>query len=356
MMCALLSNNLNWLLWTCFPFLARALLLEGLLLMDHNACIYTLPLIRKRLKMPIQWFPGHMNKARKYLAERLKGIDVVIEVLDARLPASSANPMLESMTKGMPRLMILNKVDLADVSATEQWLEWYRTEKKIQAFGMVGACAPASTLVDACHDLAPIRSGPLRPLRILICGISNVGKSTLINSMICRKVAKTGNAPGITKHEQRIMLADDVELFDTPGMLWPKIEGEQVGYNLAASGAVGRNAMDEEEVALALLKYLALQYSPELCARYKLNEIAGQQDWQVLEMIAFNRGAVRSGGKVNLQKAAEIVLNDFRRGNIGRITLERPDEWQPDGKCAKKIFNIHVSVDSACSSRDHPRG
>lgn len=294
--------------------------------------------------MAIQWFPGHMNKARKDVAERLKDIDVVIEMLDARLPASSANPMLARMAKGKPRLMILNKQDLADAAATQQWLEWYRAKKNTQALGMdAGERAPAQKLVAACRELAPTRGGLEKPLRVLICGIPNVGKSTLINSMSSRKVAKTGNMPGVTKNEQRIILADDVELFDTPGMLWPKIEVEEGGYNLAASGAVGRNAMDEEEVTLELLKYLMQHYVPELSARYKLDDIAGLQDWQVLEMIGRKRGAVQSGGKINVQKAAEIVLTDFRDGNIGRITLERPAEWLVWEKRAKELAAIRAA-------------
>ncbi|MCD5363484.1 ribosome biogenesis GTPase YlqF [Chromobacterium aquaticum] len=294
--------------------------------------------------MAIQWFPGHMNKARKDVTERLKDIDVVIEMLDARLPASSANPMLARMAKGKPRLMILNKQDLADAAATQQWLEWYRAKKNTQALGMdAGERAPAQKLVAACRELAPTRGGLEKPLRVLICGIPNVGKSTLINSMSSRKVAKTGNMPGVTKNEQRIILADDVELFDTPGMLWPKIEVEEGGYNLAASGAVGRNAMDEEEVTLELLKYLIQHYVPELSARYKLDDIAGLQDWQVLEMIGRKRGAVQSGGKINVQKAAELVLTDFRDGNIGRITLERPEEWLAWEKRAKELAAIRAA-------------
>ncbi|OHX12784.1 ribosome biogenesis GTPase YlqF [Chromobacterium sphagni] len=288
--------------------------------------------------MAIQWFPGHMNKARKDITERLKEIDVVIELLDARLPASSANPMLARMAKGKPRLMILNKQDLADPAITLQWLAWYNAKPNTQAMGMdAGERAPAQKLVAACRELAPNRGGLEKPLRVLICGIPNVGKSTLINSMSSRKIAKTGNMPGVTKNEQRIILADDFELFDTPGMLWPKIEVEEGGYNLAASGAVGRNAMDEEEVALELLKYLLAHYAPELAARYKLDEVDGRQDWQVLEMIGKKRGAVLSGGRINMQKAAEIVLTDFRDGQVGRITLERPDEWLAWEKRAKVI-------------------
>lgn len=288
--------------------------------------------------MAIQWFPGHMNKARKDTIERLKDIDVVIEMLDARLPASSANPMLARMAKGKPRLMLLNKQDLADPEVTRLWIEWYQSRKSTQAIGLDASDrAPSQKLVAACRQLAPNRGGLEKPLRVLICGIPNVGKSTLINSMSSRKIAKTGNMPGVTKNEQRIILADDVELFDTPGMLWPKIEVEEGGYNLAASGAVGRNAMDEEEVALELLKYLMKQYAALLCSRYKLDDIDGLQDWQVLELLGRKRGAVLSGGRVNIQKAAEIVLTEFRDGLIGRITLERPNEWVVWEKRAKEL-------------------
>jgi ribosome biogenesis GTPase A len=306
--------------------------------------------------MAIQWFPGHMNKARKDVMERLKEIDVVIEMLDARLPASSANPMLARMAKGKPRLMILNKQDLADPAITSQWLEWYRAKKQTQAIGLdAGERAPSQKLVAACRELAPNRGGLDKPLRVLICGIPNVGKSTLINSMSSRKIAKTGNMPGVTKNEQRIILADDVELYDTPGMLWPKIEVEEGGYNLAASGAVGRNAMDEEEVSLELLKYLLQHYVPELTARYKLDDVDGLQDWQVLEMIGRKRGAMLGGGRVNIQKSAEIVLTDFRDGNTGRITLERPQEWVVWEKRAKELAAQKAAAREAMMSEKEKR-
>lgn len=288
--------------------------------------------------MAIQWFPGHMNKARKDVTERVKDIDVVIEMLDARLPASSANPMLAYIAKAKPKLKILNKQDLADPAVSQLWLDWYRSKPGTNAIALdAGERAPSQKLIAACRELAPNRGGLDKPLRVLICGIPNVGKSTLINSMSSRKIAKTGNMPGVTKNEQRILLADDFELFDTPGMLWPKIEVEEGGYNLAASGAVGRNAMDEEEVALELLKYLMLRYADLLVARYKLDDIDGLQDWQVLEMIGRKRGAMLGGGRVNIQKAAEIVLTEFRDGAIGRITLERPDEWKVWEKRAKEL-------------------
>lgn len=270
-----------------------------------------------------------MNKARKAIAERVPDIDVVIEMLDARLPASSANPMLAQLTRSKRALKILNKQDLADPEVTRLWLDAYNRRPDTRAIALdAGDRAPTQKLVSACRELVPARGGLDKPLRVLICGIPNVGKSTLINTMTGRRVAKTGNEPGITKSQQRILLADDFELFDTPGMLWPKILVEEGGYNLAASGAIGRNAMDEEDVSLVLLSYLMRRYADLLCARYKLDAIDGLQDIDVLEAIGRKRGAMLGGGRVNIQKAAEIVLTDFRGGQIGRITLETPEEWE----------------------------
>ncbi|NDV11947.1 ribosome biogenesis GTPase YlqF [Crenobacter caeni] len=288
--------------------------------------------------MAIQWFPGHMNKAKKDVAARLKGIDVVIEMLDARLPASSANPMIKALSRGKPTLKVLNKQDLADPNVTRLWLDWYNAKPGTRALGLdASERSPAQRLVAACRELVPNRGGLEKPIRVMICGIPNVGKSTLINTMTGRKIAKTGNMPGVTKGEQRILLADDVELYDTPGMLWPKIEVEEGGYNLAASGAVGRNAMDEEEVALELIAYLMRHYADALTARYRLDDISALQDFEVLEMVAKKRGAMFGGGRPNMQKASEIVLTEFRDGVIGRITLERPDEWTAWVKKAKEL-------------------
>ena len=189
--------------------------------------------------------------------------------------------------------------------------------------------APARKLIDGCHLLAPNRGGMAKPMRVLICGVPNVGKSTLINTLTNKRQAKTGDEAGITKLEQRITLADDFYLWDTPGMLWPRISVVESGYNLAASGAVGRNAYDEELVALELLGRLQQHYAPLLQARYKLDAdtIADMPDDALLEAIGKKRGAMMGGGRVNLQKAAEIVLTDFRSATLGRITLETPEEF-----------------------------
>jgi ribosome biogenesis GTPase A len=278
--------------------------------------------------MAIQWFPGHMHLTRKAIAERVKEIDVVIELLDARLPGSSANPMLAELTGHRPGLKVLNKQDLADPERTALWLAHYNALPDTRAIGLdASQTAPARQLIDACHQLAPLREGLAKPMRVLICGIPNVGKSTLINTLSGSRKAKTGDEAGITKQEQRITLADGFYLWDTPGMLWPRIIVAQSGCNLAASGAVGRNAFDEEEVALALVDYLQRHYAGLVEARFKLDPIEGLRDLQVLEAIGRKRGGLLAGGRVNLQKAAEIVLHEFRSGSIGRITLETPEEF-----------------------------
>ena len=288
--------------------------------------------------MAIQWFPGHMNVTKKAITERMKDIDVVIELLDARLPGSSANPMLAELTGKRRKLKVLNKQDLADPVRTEAWLAWYNAQPDTRAIALdAGDTAPAQRLIKACRELAPNRGGMDKPLRVLICGIPNVGKSTLMNTLVGKKAAKTGDEAGVTRIEQRINLASDFYLFDTPGMLWPKITVDQSGYHLAASGAVGRNAYEDEDVSLELLKSLREPYAAQLAARFKLDDVAAiptTDEEVLLSEVGRKRGAVMSGGRVNLTKASEIVLNDFRSAILGRITLESPEEcevWWAEG-------------------------
>jgi len=278
--------------------------------------------------MAIQWFPGHMHLTRKAIGERIKDIDVVIEMLDARLPGSSANPMLGDITHGKPTLKVLNKQDLADPERTALWLNHYNAIDGVRALPLdASMTTPARALVAACHSLAPNRGGMAKPMRVLICGIPNVGKSTLIHTLKGKRAAKTGDEAGVTKLEQRITIADDFYLYDTPGLLWPRIIVAKSGYNLAASGAIGRNAFNEEEVALELLDYLRQNYPKALEERYKIENAAALSDEEILEAIGRKRGALLTGGRINLQKAAEIAIYDFRQSSLGRLTLESPEEF-----------------------------
>jgi ribosome biogenesis GTPase A len=269
-----------------------------------------------------------MYLTKKAIEERVKAIDVVIELLDARLPGSSANPMLAELTGHKPALKVLNKQDLADPVQTAGWLAHYSALPGTRALALDASMAtPARALVQASHELAPNRGGMAKPMRVLICGIPNVGKSTLINTLTARRAAKTGDEAGITKLEQRITLADDFYLYDTPGVLWPRIIVAKSGYNLAASGAIGRNAFNEEEVALELLDYLKSHYPQALASRYKLTQVEALSDEDLLTAIGRQRGALQSGQRVNMQKAAEIVIYDFRAAALGRVTLETPLEF-----------------------------
>jgi ribosome biogenesis GTPase A len=278
--------------------------------------------------MAIQWFPGHMHLTRKAIGERIKDIDVVIEMLDARLPGSSANPMLSELIQGKPTLKVLSKQDLADAQRTQDWLAHYNAQPGVRALALdTSMASPAKALIQACQTLAPLRGGMVKPMRVLMCGIPNVGKSTLINTLKGQRAAKTGDEAGVTKVEQRISLADDFYIYDTPGVLWPRIIVSQSGYNLAASGAVGVNAFDEQEVALELLQYLLTHYPHNLAQRYQLADVAQHSDEALLQAIARQRGAVQSGGRLNTAKAADLVIHDFRAGALGRVTLETPAEF-----------------------------
>ncbi|WP_292936431.1 ribosome biogenesis GTPase YlqF [Noviherbaspirillum sp.] len=276
--------------------------------------------------MSIQWFPGHMNAARKKAAESMEKTDLVIEVLDARLPQASCNPMIEQLRKQRQRpcLKILNKADLADPVATKAWLEYYNAQKDVSAVAL--SCkkpADVAKVPGFALKLAPHRGTALKPLRMMIMGIPNVGKSTLMNALLKKRVAAVGDEPAVTKMQQRLYLGNNMVLIDTPGMLWPKIEHPTDGLMLAASHAVGVNAVIEEEVATFLADQLLTHYPQLLTARYGFS-IDGMDGVAVLEGVAKRRAFRVKGGDLDLEKAAHTLLQDYRSGALGRISLETP--------------------------------
>ncbi|HRP23180.1 ribosome biogenesis GTPase YlqF [Thauera sp.] len=279
--------------------------------------------------MPIQWFPGHMASARKKAAEAMAAIDVVIEVTDARLPEASSNPMIAELRRfrNRPCLKLLNKSDLADPEATRAWLDFYNRQPGVQAVAISAKSAAEVARIPAlCRALAPHRDDGVKPLRMIIMGIPNVGKSTLMNALLKRKVAKVGDEPAVTKHQQTLDLGPGMTLTDTPGMMWPKIDFDADGYMLAASHAIGRNAVIDEEVAAFLGEILIARYPARLAARYKLDAAAtaALDGHALLETVGRRRGCLVKGGGLDLEKAAQILLQDYRDGALGRISLETP--------------------------------
>lgn len=276
--------------------------------------------------MAIQWFPGHMNAARKQVAETLARIDVVIELCDARCPEASRNPLIQRLREARQRpvLRVLNKADLADPAITAAWLEAYGREPGVTAIA-ISAKEPGEVakLPNLCRRLAPHRNDATKPLRLMILGIPNVGKSTLLNALLRRRIAAVGDEPAVTKHQQRYDLAPDVSITDTPGLMWPKIEHDCDGYMLAACHAIGKNAVIEEEVAMFLGGILLERYPARLAARYQI-EPAALDAVGLLEAVARRRGCLRKG-ELDLEKASLMLLSDFRSGALGRISLETPE-------------------------------
>lgn len=278
--------------------------------------------------MTIQWFPGHMTTARKKAAETMAQIDVVVEVLDARLPEAGSNPMIHELRahRQRPCLKVLNKVDLADPEATRAWLDYYNKQPGVMAVAISAKKAgDVAKLAGLAQKLAPHRDDTFKPLRLMIMGIPNVGKSTLMNTWVKRRVAAVGDEPAVTKSQQRINLSPRLILVDTPGMTWPKIEHDADGFMLAASHAIGRNAVIDEEVATFLAGILLERYPALLKARYGFDP-GGLDATGVLEAVARKRGCISKGrgGELDLEKAAMILLTDYRSGALGRISLETP--------------------------------
>ena len=280
--------------------------------------------------MAIQWYPGHMAKARRQVKEKLKLIDVVIELVDARIPLSSRNPVIDELATGKPRLMLLNKSDLADPHVTLKWVNYF--EEK--GFAVLQIDAQKGTGVKKIPDMVQLLAKPLtdkmrakgmnpRAVRALILGIPNVGKSTIINRLANKRIAKIGDKPGVTKAQQWIKVGKVMELLDTPGILWPKFEDQAVGYRLALTGAIKEEVVDLPDLTVFLLKFLKENYPERLKERYGLDSIP-EDVLEIYEAIGKKRGSLMSGGHIDYDRVAEILFREFRGGTMGNISMEIP--------------------------------
>lgn len=279
--------------------------------------------------MNVQWYPGHMTKAKRMMQEDIKLIDVIIDLVDARVPQSSRNPDIDELGKNKARILLLNKADLADAACSETWMECFRAQGyyavAMDSRNKNGMNVLSRVLQEACREKTERdrRRGILnRPVRAMVAGIPNVGKSTFINTYAGKACAKTGNKPGVTKGKQWIRLNKSVELLDTPGILWPKFEDQAVGMRLAMIGSIRDEILNTEELSLELIAFLQARYPGVLAQRYACAE--DQQPAEVLGKIARSRGCIRKGSEPDYEKAAALLLDDFRSGRLGRITLEVP--------------------------------
>jgi len=280
--------------------------------------------------MNYQWYPGHMTKAKRMMQEDIKLIDLVVELVDARVPASSRNPDIDELAKNKARLILLNKSDLSDQRKNNRWMEYFKKKGfhvlEVNSRSGAGMKAINAVIQEACQEKIQrdLKRGiKNRPVRAMVVGIPNVGKSTFINSYAGKACTKTGNKPGVTKGKQWIRLNKNTELLDTPGILWPKFEDQMVGLRLALIGSINDEILDVQELALKLIEILCKEYKGTLAERYAINE--EEKTFAILEGIARSRGCLLKGNELNYEKAAAILIDDFRSGKLGRITLELPE-------------------------------
>lgn len=277
----------------------------------------------------INWYPGHMKKTRELIQENLKLVDLVVEVIDARIPSSSRNPIIDQLVGDKKRIIILNKSDLADAEENKAWSEFFKQEGNMVLAMNCMSGQGANQLIrllEKIRDEKNKDAARKKPLRMMIVGVPNVGKSSLINRLTGKKSAKTGNKPGVTRGKQWLNLGNDMQLLDTPGILWPKFEDPEVGLNLAFCGAIKDEILDIATLCLELIKILQARYPDLLMERYKLTEL-GETALDTMELIAKKRGFILSGGRIDYERTGKTVIDEFRSATIGNITLEQVDEY-----------------------------
>ena len=270
--------------------------------------------------MSIQWYPGHMHKATKEIARSLSSIDVIIEILDARAPYSSSNPVIDKIIKEKPVIKVLNKSDLSDPLDTEKWQQYFNKSEYQNSIAINAMTSESKNeIVNLISQLSERKEG--KNTLAMVVGIPNVGKSSVINMLAGKKIAKTGNEPAITKGQQKINLRNGIMLIDTPGILWPKIEDPESGLKLAALGSIRNTAVGYDEIAIYIIKFLMQKYPDYLKARYEI-DLLSQDEHEIIELLAKKRGCLSKGGKIDLTKISEIIADDLRKGAYGQITLE----------------------------------
>ena len=283
-------------------------------------------------RMNIQWYPGHMTKTRRQIEADLKQVDAVCEIVDARIPMSSRNPDIDAICGSKPRIIVLNRMDLADPNATKKWAAYFKSKgmavlaTDCKARKGIADFTPAARTACAEKLERDAKRGMNRPLRVMVVGSPNVGKSTLINQISGRKGAKAENRPGVTRGKQWVTVDSGLQLLDTPGILWPKFEDPNVGMMLAYTGAVKEGVIDVEELACRLMELLHKFYPQTLLERYKVEAPEGTPGWELVEMAGRKRGYLVSGGEVNTERMAKVLLDEFRGGKLGKFTLEMPEE------------------------------
>ena len=273
--------------------------------------------------MSIQWYPGHMHKATKEIARSLSSIDVIIEILDARAPHSSSNPVIDKIVKEKPVIKLLNKSDLSDPLDTKKWQQYYNKSEYQNSIAINAMTSESKNeIVNLISQLSERKEG--KNTLTMVVGIPNVGKSSVINMLAGKKIAKTGNEPAITKGQQKINLRNGIMLIDTPGILWPKIEDPESGLKLAALGSIRNTAVGYDEIAIYIIKFLIQKYPDYLKARYKI-DLLSQDEHEVIELLAKKRGCLSKGGKIDLTKISEIIVDELRTGIFGQISFENTE-------------------------------